>query len=312
MKGVYLISKAYPSGVLHSIIDGNRLHNAVFYRFICDTFRAIKPTLENMCKKENIPVSSIDLVEGKSYLCMFVTWVSHGKPQEVKIDLVPAVPYKYKVDIGDSFYVDSVQTSCQITIRSPFSKSAFNIGTSDIESDMISTLPDYIKHGYKIAKTVRRTVFVAPIMEKLLNLGVVYDLEDLIPSFLLKTCLFYCLKANGKPDTCKIHNSTNRASRFCAKIKRKPCQCKLQNSMHWAIQIYRKLKWLVKEQFEVVNFCIPQEKLFFCCGTRNTYGSLCCRKRKSILIVCDQIIQALQQNQSMQTSRVENELTAFV
>ena len=82
-------------------------------------------------------------------------------------------------------------------------------------------LPDGIRYGYKLAKMMRNKYVMAPIGGKLLALGVVTNLEDLITSYMLKNCVMFLTQdLQQTDDVCASHYVT------------------------WAIQIYRQLETL--------------------------------------------------------------------
>ena len=106
---------------------------------------------------------------------------------------------------------------------------------SPLESKIICQAPEYMRNGLRIAKILRNDMFA----------GTLYVPEDVITSFMLKTCLLRVLLKHRE----KTFAGQTRLLDTCT------CTCISQDEylgLSWAILIYRELSKIFKE--ETVDF----------------------------------------------------------
>ena len=168
---------------------------------------------------------------------------------------------------------------CTTTIPRLYVDEFGNTVFSQVENALIKALPLYVREGYRLAKAIRITHVLRPIVPKLIRLGITDDIHNVIRSYHLKTCVFYLTQNHTKND-----NDPNN------------------NLWKWTIAIYRKLREFIllgttKEFFnkkrnllqrKMVK-CIHDEKEF----TQRCPPYGCCRLRKARLLMVDQILRVL-------------------
>ena len=140
---------------------------------------------------------------------------------------------------------------------------------------------------------MRKTVVLSPIISKLIKLGVCHNIEDLVTSYQLKTCLFWFLK-----DELRFKNTLEKVLaifNFQQNYDEK-------DFVDWAIAIYTTMRWFItKGKNREIPFFFLEHKVFidktpflktlFSCGKEwSDVELICCRKQKAILLVIDQIL----------------------
>ena len=121
------------------------------------------------------------------------------------------------------------------------------------------------------------TMVIRQYIMVLLTLGVVTNLEDLIPSYMLTNCIMLLTQnLQRSDDVCTHHYVT------------------------WTTRIYRQLETFIRTENEIPNFLYSQSNetavkrtLFRCYRRRFDARLLCCRKRDAMLLVARRIIAVL-------------------
>ena len=197
------------------------------------------------------------------------------------IDLIPCVSSTESISFSkhnylrkdwfQQFYKTQMKKSCSVFLRSLSDDPSGNSTVySLVENEIINTLPDYIRKGYKIAKALRISKLFAPVIPQLIELGVTSAIDTTIKTYYLKTCVFFITKNHD------LSASENN------------------DPFNWAIKIYVTLK-----QF-LLQGNIPQyfeTELKFECEHKINVSERprfwCCRQRAAMLLIVDRILHLL-------------------
>ena len=83
----------------------------------------------------------------------------------IKIDIVPVFPFYDNISIPKlSRQTSEKDSKHNVSIKSEYAKTKFALSLSKWENELINDLPESIRLGYKLAKAMRKTIFVAPII----------------------------------------------------------------------------------------------------------------------------------------------------
>ena len=141
-----------------------------------------------------------------------------------------------------------------------------------VESSIIKALSANIREGYRLAKAMRNSHIIAPVADDVIALGVADDMQDLIKSYMLKTCVFVLTRDLQRDDKTFEYDR-----------------------VYWAIQIYERFsKYLhdgVMEEYFRKGF-----RLLDCKHAWHGFRHVrwrCCRKREAMLLITDCILQFL-------------------
>ena len=284
-------------------------------------------TIVSKMKKMDYPrlaLERMNLNTEGSYPCLHITWVDeHLRNTHISIDLVPSQhldapdtlpPHNFlslsreeRPDEGDATQRRSSQGNDTKRLDHKFVSSLsakngprlFNEPRKDsiwfrpatvfskFENALIKALPPHIIEGYRLAKAIRITHVIRPVVKKLVELGVTLDFHKVIKTYYLKTALFLLTKHYVCDDSDIEGN----------------------NRWTWAIAIYVELRKIVilgnvKEFFASERFifkglknnqeepdCVHDEDF-----TAPLPRFRCCRFRKARLLMVDQILRVLRQS----------------
>ena len=250
--------------------------NFVFYkillRLLDDDLNV--STLVRQLQANGYPVEAIRFGVGRSFLMM--TILRRKQPFKIKVDLVPCFPFKDDIHLPEHALLEMPSDpTFYITIKSEYAKSTFNMSFARLENCIIKTMPEKVRLGYKLSKAVRNCHLITPVIAKLKDLGVVFDLEELIPSYVLKTCLLW-LTEGGIPKQSQ------------------------KSYIDWCISIYYKLYRFVKVQGEVPHFFHRKtgnidltRSLIDCKPRKDKTKLVCCRRQTAIILVVERILDVL-------------------
>ena len=256
---------------LESLEEKNMIDNERFYDTLLCKLNSDKKAVLEDCHDQGINIVDIMYKKGRSFLFMTIT--RRDDPFKINVDLVPAFPFKDNVELPN--HSSDIGTIDQhfMTLKSEFAKSKYNVSFSEIELKLIKQLPNTVKMAYKLAKALRNCYIVKRVIPKLIDLGIAYDLEDLISSYMLKTCLLWISR-----DGVKDHD----------------------NSLDYCIDIYKQLQVFV-EQGEILNFFLRgvegitwPRTLFVCHRQKRDTRLACCRRKEAILLVVKEILSEIQ------------------
>ena len=202
---------------------------------------------------------------------------------------------------GQSLAKDSANSDCSIqqehqelnrnlTICRQYKTMSLNgityPGTSPIENRIIQLLPPAIREGYKIAKAMRIVKILQPVIPQLIELGVAGDTQDIVKTYMLKTCVFF-ITQHDNPD----HHDDSH------------------DCVHWAIRIYEKLRDFLQNECILGFFADMKGKpeYLYCNESKTSKLSRfprhkcsdhpsryeCCRQQESMLLITDRILHVL-------------------
>ena len=258
---------------IESLTVCNVLDNKRFYIDLLQRLNSTKNAVIELCKTYGILIENLRYNIGRSFLFMTVKLAKY--PFKISIDLVPSFPFRETIALPKHTKLQSSPQQQYITIKSDFAKSKFNISYSHFEQDLFQgtdLVSEKLKMGYTFAKCMRNYYVIKPTIKKLHDLSIFYDLEELIPSYMLKTCVLWMTRH---------------------KIK------KYEHYADYCYDIFRQLKEFM-EIGEVPNFFMRNignvelsRSLFQCQRQRRDTILACCRRKEGIVLVTNQILEVL-------------------
>ena len=251
-------------------------NNEEFYDSLINVLNGKKMAVITKLRDRGYPIHDIEYSVGRSFIVMNI--LRREAPYKINVDLVPAFPFMDNIHLPQHPLLDgSSEHIHYITVKSQFAKSIFNVSFAHIENKIIKKLPYHYRQGYKLAKTVRNCHVILPVIDRLQGFGVANDLEELIPSYVLKTCVLWMTQEGQFDEECTF--------------------------VQICIQIYLTLQEFVKVRGEVPHFFHRKtgnidltRPLFSCQPQRDSTELICCRKKKAILLVVKQILSVFQSN----------------
>ena len=173
----------------NEMIDSERFYDTLLWKLNLG-----KKTVIESCRDIGLDIVDISFKKGRSFLLMTIT--RRDDPFKINVDLVPAFPFQDHVVLPD--HVLNICTAAQhcMTLKTEFAEIKCNVSCSEIEVKMMEQLPPNVKMAYALAKALRNCYIVKRVIPKLIDLCIAYDLEDLISSYMLKTCLLW-ISRNG-------------------------------------------------------------------------------------------------------------------
>ena len=251
----------------------NMIDNERFYDRLLQKLNSNKQAVIEGCRDQDIDIVDISFKKGRSFLFMTIT--RRDDPFKINVDLVPAFPFKDKIELPYHYHHFGTIERHYVTIKSEFAKSKYNISFSEIEIKIMEQLPKDVKMAYKLAKALRNCYIVKRVIRKLVNLGIVCNLEDLISSYMLKTCVLWI---------------TRKGVRYH------------DNCLGYCIDIYKQLQEFV-EQGEILNFFLQgvegislPRTLFVCHRQKKDPRLACCRQKEAILLVVKEILSVIERH----------------
>ena len=258
---------------IESLTDFNVLDNKRFYDDLLQRLNSTKSAVVQLCKTCGLLIENLQYNIGRSFIFMTVKLAKY--PFKICIDLVPSFPFREAIDLPNHVKLQSSPRHQYITIKSDFAKSKFNISYSHFEQDLFQgtdLVSEKLKMGYTFAKSIRNYHVVKPAIKELQDLEIVYDLEELIPSYMLKTCLLWMTRHEIK---------------------------EYEHYADYCYDIFRQLKEFM-EIGEVPNFFMRNignvelsRSLFQCQRQRRDTILACCRRKKGIILVTNRILELL-------------------
>lgn len=141
---------------------------------------------------------------------------------DISIDIVPAFDIGHKEFLPRHYLIAKSKRSLPIVVYGD--RIHYDVDYAQVENEIIQNLPDNVRDGYKLSKTVRRAI----ILDNLDLL--VDDYSEVIRTYYLKTALlFLTRKARDASDP-------------------------TVTSQEWAIRIYRRLQEFIERDHRIPHF----------------------------------------------------------
>ena len=241
---------------------------------------------------------------GRKYPCLHIAWSGDTfVDMEISIDLVPVrthcIPAWKTLKhtdhhfLSDSHHVDTLHERSEDNSNIPdvdnsgnhatqkertrricsfnvyrMIKDKSSLAMSELENHIILSVPESVREGYRLAKALRTSDILFPVLKELMSLGITDDIHNIMRSYMLKTCVIF--------------------------LTYDPTKCQLSNDRTiWAIRIYSLMKKCLIRG-EMVEYFQRGRQLFFCPDENYTELRFCCRKRKAMMLIVDRILDVLQ------------------
>ena len=115
-----------------------------------------------------------------------MVWYGDVFPRmKISIDLIPALDIGFSKEITMHCLLN--RQTYKVPILAHDDIVIYTLGYSEIENEIVQKLPPNIRNGYKLAKAVR----LGDVFKQLQKDYMDDDYEKLIPTYYLKTCLFF-------------------------------------------------------------------------------------------------------------------------
>ena len=276
----------------------------------------------HFCEDKRFVVSEFAVYDSNKLICksrfpcLHLTWIGHMYPDmDISIDLVPScyldeschLPLHNYLPVlsKNTMYLDEHLNIPHSNIVRPSAQEIpqcyaslpkgglSNLNTSKLENHIILSVPECIRKGYIISKAVRIIQILQSIAPQLRDLGVAGDIEDIVRSYYLKTCVLFLTQEYKQEE----------------KDKGDPFQ--------WTIKIYQKLKDFLIEGNIPVFF---EDFVKFECNhgleESKALTYRCCRQRVAMMVITDRILTLLTlycaQRKRKRVSRFTNALNGLL
>ena len=272
--------------------QGNYLNAAAFLK---DFFRSLTHQLKLLVESDHVDdriVLEDVFFENKNVPCLYFMW--RGREYldlPIKIDLVPTVQfrsYRHRFDEKQLLVTNDNNNSCCRAVviyknglaaldAHTLVSCRFLVTFPDAELACIARLPQSARAGFKLAKAMRcARAFPKHVIDVLIQTE--FSVEDLLPTYMLKTALFYCY---------------DDVSDICADFA----------PLRWACMIYAYLEERLRRHGAMASYFLTEQvedvdKVFECrheLDVLPAYERRCCTKRKHLLLAVTWVRESLRE-----------------